>query len=455
MKPRSLGDLAQVAGGCLQGVDARATFTGFALDNRHVRAGDLFLAIKGARADGHDFAESAVKSGAVAVLAERPVGVPSVVVPNLVQALAAYARHFRDRLDIPVVGVTGSMGKTSTKEFLGAALSPLGRVGKTAGNRNTEYTLPLLWPELEGDEVAVVAEMGMRGFGHIAHLASFCRPTVGVVTVIGHAHLEMVGSRAGIVRAKAELLESLPADGLAVCWAEDEFLHELRRYASDREWATFGGSDGADARLVGYEPLGWGKCRARYTVDGREAFAELPVLGRHMARNAAAALLVASRLGADLAESSAALARVEVPAMRMQAVEWRGATLLVDTYNAAPGSFVAAVESACEGPGVGRLWIVMGEMKELGDLTESAHVDVGRAIAQARPYRVGFIGEQTRHARRACLEAGMAASDLVELPDLDAVAAFLSGLEPGDVALVKGSRALELEKALDTMGVGR
>lgn len=453
MKPRTVGELALLTGGRLEGVSPDVSFTGFALDNRQVRSGDLFLAIRGARVDGHDYAVAAIEAGAAAVLAERSVGVPSVVVPNLVQALASYARHFRDQMEIPVIGVTGSMGKTTTKEFLASALAPLGAVGKTTGNRNTEYTLPLLWPELDGGEVCVVAEMGMRGFGHIAHLASFCRPTIGVITVIGHAHLEMVGSRSGIARAKGELLESLPADGLAVCWAEDEFLHELRSYAADREWATYGEAEGADARLVGYEAVGWGRSRARYVVDGVSVSAELPVVGRHMARNAAAALLVAARLGADLGEAAAALSATELPAMRMQAVEWRGATILVDTYNAAPGSFSAALETARENSGDGRLWVVMGEMKELGELTEASHAEVGRAIAASEPFRVGFLGEQTRYARAACVEAGLPEADLVELQDLDAVAAFLSDLAPGDVALVKGSRAMELEKALAALGV--
>ncbi|MFQ3587010.1 MAG: Mur ligase family protein, partial [Fimbriimonadaceae bacterium] len=276
---------------------------------------------------------------------------------------------------------------------------------------------------------------------------------VGVVTVIGHAHLEMVGSRSGIARAKGELLESLPADGLAVGWAEDEFRHELRGYAGDREWATFGESEGADARLVGCEAVGWGRSRARYIVDGKPVSAEIPVVGRHMARNAAAALLVASRLGADLEAAAAGLAETELPAMRMQAVEWKGATILVDAYNAAPGSFAAALETAGENRGDGRLWVVMGEMRELGELTQSAHAEVGRAIAASGPYRVGFIGEQTRHARAACAKAGVPESHMVDLADLDAVAAFLSDLSPGDVALVKGSRALELEKALAAMGV--
>lgn len=181
---------------------AKIVVTGFATDNREVKPGDAFLAIAGARVDGHDFVEQALAAGASLAVVERPVDGPHIHVDNLVQALARLGASFRDSFSGPVVGITGSAGKTTTKELVASALSPLGEILKTEGNRNTEFTAPLLWPQIEPETAAVVVEMSMRGFGHIAHLAAFSRPTVGIVTNIGHSHLETVGNRDGIARAK-------------------------------------------------------------------------------------------------------------------------------------------------------------------------------------------------------------------------------------------------------------
>ncbi len=188
------------------------------------------------------------------MLAERLVYAPHILVPNTVQALADYAAVVRDSFHGPVVGITGSAGKTTTKEFVAAALSPLGEVLKTEGNRNSEFSSPLLWAELTADHKAVVVEMGMRGFGQVQHLASFTKPTLGVVTNIGHSHIELVGNQEGVARAKAELLEALPADGHAVLWAEDPFLALLSE-TSAAPFSTFGFSEGAACRITDYKVL--------------------------------------------------------------------------------------------------------------------------------------------------------------------------------------------------------
>ncbi|HEY0867714.1 MAG TPA: UDP-N-acetylmuramoyl-tripeptide--D-alanyl-D-alanine ligase, partial [Fimbriimonas sp.] len=227
MKPLTLADVAAYVDGTLHHAEPEAEVTGFATDSREVDPGDLFLAIRGANVDGHDFARKATNEGAVATLAERDVPGPHILVDDVVQALARLARHYRDSFLGPVVGITGSAGKTTTKEFAAAALSPLGPVLKSEGNRNTEFTSPLVWTELTPDHRAAVIEMGMRGFGQIAHLASFSQPTIGVITNIGYSHGEMVGGREGIAKAKGELLDALPKEGWAVLWQDDPFLESL------------------------------------------------------------------------------------------------------------------------------------------------------------------------------------------------------------------------------------
>lgn len=414
------------------------TVQGFATDSRGVVPGDLFLAIRGERVDGHDFIPQAFAHGAAAALVERSVDGPHLLVDDVVEGLARFGRSLRAEFAGPVVGLTGSAGKTTTKEMLAAALAPLGEVVKTSGNRNSEYTSPLLWADVGRDTRAVVVEMAMRGFGQIAHLASVHRPTVGLITNVGFSHLLQVGSREGIARAKGELLDALPEDAPCLLPADDDHLGDLRRIAGGRPVLTFGFAEGADARIVEYRPTSLARSFVRFLVLGEEAAFSLPVAGRHLATNAAAAMLAARRLGVPLARMEDALARAELPPMRMETVERGGATILLDAYNAAPNSVLAAIETLLEAPVAGRRLAVLGEMKELGDGTEEAHRRVGFAAGGLDD--VLFIGETASLMREA---AGKG-----KVGGLDDAREFLAGLRSGDVALVKGSRSLGLERAL-------
>lgn len=412
---------------------------GFATDSRAVVPGDLFLAIRGERVDGHAYVAQAMANGAVAALVERPVEGPHLLVDDIVQGLARFGDSLRAEYRGPVVGLTGSAGKTTTKEMLAAALSPLGPVVRTKGNRNTEYTSPLLWADVTPETKAVVVEMGMRGFGQIAHLAGIARPTVGLVTNIGYSHLLQVGDRAGIARAKGELLQALPEDGTCVLWAEDEFLGDLRGLAGARRVATFGFSEGADCQVVEYRASGFDFSFARFRVFGEETAFSLPGAGRHLATNAAAAILTARVLGVPIARIEGAMAGAKLPPMRMETRERDGATILLDAYNAAPPSVLAAIETLMETPVSGRRLAVLGEMKELGAATEEAHRTVGAAAAKLDD--VIFVGETAGLMREAAGKGSVGG--------LEEAQAFLARLAPGDVALVKGSRSLGLERLLD------
>lgn len=454
MNPIPLDNLARLVGGEVVHADPSALVQGFATDSREVGPGDLFIAIRGERVDGHDFAEIARQAGAVAVLAERTISGPHVLVPDVVSALARMAADFRGRFSGPVIGITGSAGKTTAKEFVASALAPLGSILKTSGNRNTEYSVPLLWPELEEKTRAVVVEMAMRGAGQIAHLASFCRPTIGLVTNVGYSHLSEVGSREGIAMAKAELLEALPVDGLSVVWSGDDFLGFLRARARGRV-VTFGFEPRTDVGLSRYRALDWRRSQVSGSAFGSKFEMELPAVGRHIALGAAAALAVAIPLGVSIDQACAAMGMADLPPMRMQIIEWKGATILLDAYNAAPPSVLAAIQTLAESPGTGRRMAVLGEMRELGEYTEQGHRSMGRYVAECGLDQVCFFGEPTRFAREEAIRQGMPRHRIHEAASLDEVAEFLDRLEPGDAVLIKGSRALELERALDRVGGAR
>lgn len=453
MKPITLEEFATRCGGELRGVDGALPITSFALDNRDAVPGSLFIAIRGERLDGHDFAADAIDRGAVAALVDRMLDGPSILVPNVTEALARYGRSHREEFQGPVIGVTGSNGKTATKEFTAACLSAKGAVLKSAGNRNTEYTSPLVWSELDGSQWAAVVEMAMRGPGQIAHLAEIASPTIAVITMIGTAHVEKVGTREGLARTKAEILQT-GSKPTAVLWAEDDFFAFLKDQAQG-DVRTFGFSPDAECRVLGYRPLSWNESVVRFTLGGQTVESRLGTVGRHQALNAAAALLAADTAGVNPKSAAEKLPDAQLPPMRMEAIIVHGATVLLDNYNASPDSTVAAIKTLAELPCQGRRYAVIGEMRELGDFSETGHRLVGRAIAESPFDGVILLGPETRFIHSEAVRGGYPDRQLMEAADLHDIAAFLNQLKPNDVALVKGSRALELEKAIEELEVAR
>lgn len=431
---------------------ADTVVNGFATDSGSVLPGSLFLAIKGMRVDGHDFVPDALAKGAVAAVVERPVSGPHLLVPNLVDSLAKMALSFRSEFTGPVVGVTGSAGKTTTKEFLAAALAPLGTVLKSEGNRNTEFSSPLIWAELNPEHRVAVIEMAMRGMGQIAHLASFSRPTVGLITNIGYSHLEQVGSREGIAQAKSELFLALPSDGLGLYWAEDDYAHYLAEQGPAPK-RTFGFSEGADCRITHYEVVSESRCRVAGRLDGERWEVDLPSIGRHFALNAAAAILVATSLGVTMSEAASELINVNLPPMRMEIRQQKGVRVLLDAYNASPASMQAAIEALMElpdatGSDAGRRSAVVGEMRELGSHQLEAHDKIGRYLVHHQVDEVIFVGEGMRTGHLAALDEGADPVRYRFAESLAEVTAYVASLSPGDTLLIKGSRALELERVL-------
>jgi UDP-N-acetylmuramoyl-tripeptide--D-alanyl-D-alanine ligase len=447
--PLTLREVAAVTGGRLLDGDPDATATGVAVDSRVVRPGDLFVALPGGRTDGSLFAAAALQAGAAATVA--PPGAvfagPRVEVADPLAALAAVGAAVRARAGARVIGVTGSAGKTTTKDLLAGALATRLRVVANTASFNNEVGLPLTLARIEPDTQAVVVEMGARGPGHIAALARLARPDVGVVLNVGESHLGMFGSREAIAKAKGELVEALPAHGTAVLNADDPQVAAM----ADRTVAAvlrFGLGPAAAVRAEEVELDGEGRARFRLRTPGGTAEARLPAPGEHLVTGALAAAAAAHVLGLAPDEIAAGLASASLSPMRMQ-VQRRadGLTVVNDAYNANPSSVAAALKTlaALRRPG-GRTVAVLGEMAELGEAAAAEHDRVGRLATRLGIDRLVGVGEPGRVMVNAARMEGMWPEEAHAVADPDAAVALLGPtLGPADVVLVKASRVVGLE----------
>ena len=416
---------------------AQVTFPHVSTDTRTMQPGDLFVALTGPTTDGHQFIPHALRAGAGGLVVSQQVvaslDTPVLRVPDTEVAYGLLARFWRDRFDIPVVGVTGSVGKTTLKEMLACTLSPLGPVLKTPASQNNETGVPKALLQLTPDHRAAVVEMGMRGSGQIAYLCGIARPTVAVITVIADNHLELLGSRDAIADAKGELPASLPAGGHAVLNEDDPYLPRLRAKTTARV-VTYGKA--GDYQAEGIAPVedGW-----YFLVRGVPV--QISSLSRHDIGNALAALAVADVLGVPLAEAARALGDYVPPPMRMHVVKTAGITVLNDAYNAAPASVKSALETLVAYPG-GRKIAFLGDMRELGARADEAHRELGGVIAGLGGldalYTVGGLAALIPSAARRFEDADEAAGFARE--------SFTP--EQGDIILVKGSRAMAMEKVV-------
>lgn len=448
----ALGELAVATGGRLEGATAAAVATGVTTDSRDAVPGDLFVALRGPSRDGHDFVRDALDRGAVAALVARPVdGAPCLVVPDTLAALGRIARLHRDRINPTVIGVTGSVGKTTTAAMIAAVLGGRLRVHASEESWNAEQGVPLtLLGVTPGVQVAIV-EMAMRGAGQIRDLVEIARPDIGVVTMVGESHLEFLGSLEAVATAKGELIEGLPERGAAVLNADDPRVLALRTRARCRV-LTYGFAPGADVRAEAVALRRDGATFGLVTSAGETA-ATIAALGTHNVRNALAAAAVGRALGLDLPELAAGLARIRPASMRLNLLEVGHLTVLDDTYNASPTSTRAALEVLQETARGDRTIAVIGEMRELGAESERWHREVGEAAAAAGVAHLIAVGPGGRWIAEAARAAGLprvAAADSAE----EAVGILAAILERGDVVLVKGSRALGLERVVGALRSG-
>jgi UDP-N-acetylmuramoyl-tripeptide--D-alanyl-D-alanine ligase len=438
-----LSDVARRLDAPLHGADAR--FTRVTTDTRTLAPGDLFVALKGERFDGHHFLEQARQAGATGALVSeaQATSLPQVIVPDTLAGLQQYASSWRGDFHIPCIGVTGSNGKTTVKQMLTAICARRGSVLATVGNLNNHIGVPLTLLSLRAEHQTAVVEMGANHPGEIAQLAQIARPDVGVVNNAGDAHLEGFGSREGVARAKGEMFEALE-HGVSVINVDDDFA-PLWRDLAQGDVITFGLSDAADVRAVNAraEPpeAPSGMDFELRTPEGRQGV-RLPLPGLHNVRNALAAAACAVALGMDARDIAAGLLNVRPVAGRLS---WRkalgGARLLDDTYNANPTSLHAGLELLASVKA--RRWLVLGDMGELGRGGEQLHFAAGedaRALGIERLYAVGVLA---REAAKGFGHGAVHFNDVAEL-----IAEVRERLAPDVALLVKGSRSSRMERVV-------
>ena len=445
MIPLTLRQVAEVTGGTVHGNDEIVVDAPATLDSRGVEPGGLFVAIAGEHADGHEFAAQAVESGAAAVLCSREVDAPSVIVDDVATALGRLARHVVDELeDVTVVAITGSSGKTSSKDLIAQLLEPDGSTVATAGNFNNELGVPLT--VLRADELTrfLVVEMGARRLGNIADLCRIAPPDVGVVLNVGHAHIGEFGSAEVIAQTKGELAEAVDSDGVVVLNSDDALVSAMA-VRTDAAIVTFGRA--GDVRVIDLEVDEQGSPRFTLTHAGQSVAVHVPLIGEYHAWNAAAAAAVALVLGVDLATVAERLGAVTPrSAMRMERhVRPDGVVVVNDAYNANPESMAAALRAVAS-VGGGRAVAVLGEMLELGEGSHEAHVEIGRLAKDLGYSRVVVVGDGARGIAEG-------AGDIaVGVDDVDvAVRTLSASLSGREVVLVKASRGARLERVAEAL----
>jgi len=419
--------------------------SGWSVDSRTLAPGELFFALRGPRHDGHNYVAAAFARGAVAAVVEHALDSagPLLVVPDALAALQALAGWVRGRFAGRVLAVTGSAGKTTTKDAIAHLLAAALPVGQSEGNLNNHVGVPLSLLRLPAQARAAVIEIGMNHAGEIRQLAGIARPNVGVVTNVGYAHAEFFGSIEGVARAKRELIEALPEDGVAVLNADDARVAAFRQ-THPGPAVTFGFSEAADVRAERMELTAQG---TRFQVEGVEF--ETTLVGRHGVLNLLAGLAVARLFGIPAGALREAVRSFALPAMRGRRFEHRGVAVLDDCYNSNPEAARAMLEVLAATP-ARRRCAVLGEMLELGELSEMLHRGLGREAAARGVDLLVTVRGAARWIGEEAVREGLPAGQVWFFEEPAQAGAWLGGrLEPGDAVLFKGSRGVRMERALE------
>ena len=448
------------AAGYRGGDPGAGAIDGVSIDTREPCGARLFVALKGSLADGHDFVGAAIANGAAALLVSsgRKAEVSAVAgkipvfdVKDTLAGLQALAARYRALVNPRVIAVTGSSGKTGTKDLIAAIVAKRFKVHATPGNLNNHIGLPLTILGMDGSEDVCVTEMGANHRKEITTLAGIAKPDIGVVTNVGPAHLEYFGSLKGVAAAKAELLEALPEEGTAVLPADDEFVDFLKERTKART-LTFGFSERADRRIVNLEKRDSGGYRFRVGDVG----IEVARYGKHHVLNAAAAAVVGSIVGIPPGEIASAVLEAPVHSGRGVLFDLEGILFFDETYNSNPASLRAAVDAFLEIPVKGRRWLVLGDMLELGSSSAELHREAGISCGRAKVDGIFTIGVESVELNRAAAELRKSPEHITHFLDAATLAAYLNDLlAPGDAVLVKGSRGMHTEDILESIGTMR
>lgn len=449
MEPVQLIDLLAATRAESAGIqDERLVLSRVSIDSRTLEPGDLFWALRGAKHDGHGFVDEAWRRGAAACVVDRHHGVPAngprIFVEDTARALQDFAAWYRHRSEALIIGVTGSVGKTTTREMLHAVLSARHTGRRSRKNFNNEVGLPLSLLELEAGDEFGVFEMGAARTGDIRALCEIAGPEVGVLTRIGPAHLETFGSLENIYAGKGELLELLPATGFAVVFGDDDRMRSLAARAACP--VIFAGErlgNQVRATEIAFQPG-----RLQFKVDGFSY--EVAAPARHYLTAALCALAVAREIGMDAVAIAEGYGRFTGQPGRCTVERTNAITIIDDTYNANPLSMQAACVTLRDWPGKHHKLLVVGDMLELGGDSQKCHEELGACVAAASFDRLLAFGDNAQHVSSGALGAGMHPHTVAECRELDSLLAVLDcWLEPGDVVLVKGSRGMRMERVVN------
>lgn len=442
----TLREAAQWCGGQVEEKYADRTFFGASNDSRKIQPGELFVVLQGER-DGHDYIPAAMERGATAALGSRQVGdYPMILVEDTRKALGDIARQERLRLNMKVVAVTGSVGKSTTKEMIACVLDGTYRVGKTPANHNNDIGMPMALLAMPEDTEVAVLEMGMNHFREIAYLASIGRPDVAVITNIGTMHIEHLGSMQGILQAKLEILEGMQENGRIILNGDDQLL--WNRHKLYPVHTRYFGIQNPECDVLGSNISQQDGILSFQVHSGSLDFpAELALEGEHYVPDALAAISVGLEMGVDAAKIQERLSRFRNMAGRQEILEIRGCTVIKDCYNAGPESMAAALNVLGHKPG--RHIAVLGDMLELGVCTQAEHYRIGRIAAEKADVLMAY-GPNAPRVIGGAITGGMNDRCAKAYTDQKQLAEALGRIaRPGDVILVKGSRGMHMERVLD------
>ena len=450
MIERTLKQIAEWCGGSVDSSFAGLTVHGVSTDTRKIEAGQLFVPLRGERFDGHDYISAALAAGAAAVLTEKPLpaDVPAIQVEDTLRALGQLAASYRSALKVKVVAITGSVGKTTTKEMLAAIMSTTYKTWKTVENYNNQIGLPLTILSAPEDSEMLVLELGMNHFGEMSRLTAIARPDTVVITNIGSMHIEHLGSREGILKAKLEILEGLNPQGTAVFSGDEPLLWGLKNVRAER--LLYFGIENEHCDILAKDiemPAGG----TRFRIEGLGARFDVyvPVEGRHTIRNAVAAAAVALSCGVKPALIQQALSRFQNTDMRQKTYESHGFTIIDDCYNAGPESMEAAILVLGDKKIGGKRIAVLGDMLELGDRSLAEHYRIGRIAANKVDLILAY-GPNGDRVISGAITGGMPRANAFCFDTREElVNTLLSRAKKGDVLLFKGSRGMQMEKILE------
>ncbi len=455
MKPISIKDIIFATGGTLLSGDTNQTVSSVCTDTRKIAPGSLFVPLAGENFDAHKFIPDALAGGCAASLTAKKdctSDKPLIYVPDTRRALADLAAYYRRQFDIPVLAITGSVGKTTAKELTAAVLSTKLNVLKTAGNFNNEIGLPLTLFRLEDDHQVAITEMGMSGFGEIDLLAKIAKPDIGIVTNIGMSHIEMLGSQENIYKAKSELFCHINPDGTVILNGDDPILAAHRKDIAQKT-LTVGLSAGCDLTAADIEPKS--DSLSFIAIYGDEKVpVNLAFPGEHNVINALLACAAGLCLGISLADAAIGLGAYIPSDRRMQLIDAGGITVINDCYNAAPASMEAGIRVLCSYKG--RKIAVLGDIKELGEFSKEAHTGVGTFAGCAGVDALFTLGNHAKWIAEGAKNAGMPEDSIFSFDDIDSLNQSLGAfLQKGDTVLIKASRAMALERVTEFLTTGQ